>query len=723
MSNLHFDRLWAFLAGLQPAVALLWLGLAAFTVGLAILMYSRWGQNRPLRKCMALSLLAHLLLAGYSTTIEIISPVPPPAEHVFRVSFQEDGSAIDSATRVAGGTSVAKGQEQPWEIFPSDAVAQPKEASLERRETAALAEPERSVRAEDAKLAGEVVRDHLPLVAIQPPEPKAPPARESQTRTAPGEAAASIDAPVAQRREAVQPMLQHIAASTEREIESPTLQPVRSASDDVPAALIEAPMPLPAIVENTIAAANSPMEMSVANANPVRAEPIALRSIERVGKGATDDDPVYVAAAKAANRSESHDAGSDGLASMSNGTSGRESDVPRHAARGAGTPTLDRSRDGAADGAENVIPDAYRLRMAPDHTDVAEHQGGSAETEAAVKAALKWFADHQAADGRWNPRDHGAGRETNVMGHDHQGAGSRADTGVTGLALLTFLASGHTHRDGPYQEDVRRGLQYLMQAQAQDGSLGGQAALFEFMYCHAMAACALSEAYGMTHDERLRGPVERAIAYTVAAQDPVGGGWRYRAGTPGDTSQLGWQLMALKSADLAGIPISGSTRQGVIRYLRSVSSGKYGGKASYRPGEQVSRTMSAEALVCWQFLGLPREHPACGEAGDLLLGELPGEGLCNLYYWYYATLAMYQLQEHHWERWNEALRKTLVNRQIKDGPMAGSWEGDDLWGSHGGRLYSTALATLSLEVYYRFLPLYSGVSTAKSRTDLQSRVK
>ena len=141
------------------------------------------------------------------------------------------------------------------------------------------------------------------------------------------------------------------------------------------------------------------------------------------------------------------------------------------------------------------------------------------------------------------------------------------------------------------------------------------------MYCHAMATCALSEAYGMTHDDRLREPVRRAIDYTLAAQDPIGGGWRYRPGDAGDTSQLGWQLMALKSAELAGIPMPDKTRQGIIRYLQSVSSGKYGGRASYRPGEQPSRPMTAEALVCWQFLGLPAQHPACNEAGDYLVGE------------------------------------------------------------------------------------------------------
>jgi hypothetical protein len=210
----------------------------------------------------------------------------------------------------------------------------------------------------------------------------------------------------------------------------------------------------------------------------------------------------------------------------------------------------------------------------------------------------------------------------------------------------------------------------------------------------------------MTHDERLRDSVRRAIGYTLAAQDPKGGGWRYKPGDAGDTSQLGWQLMSLKSAELAGISVPPNTRQGIIRYLQSVSSGNAGGLASYRPGEPATRSMTAEALVCWQFLGLPRQHPACNEAGDFLMGELPGEGTYNLYYWYYATLSTYQLQGTYWRRWNEAVRNELVRRQNRTGALAGSWDTDDLWGGYGGRVYTTAMATLMLEVYYRFLPIY-----------------
>jgi hypothetical protein len=246
-----------------------------------------------------------------------------------------------------------------------------------------------------------------------------------------------------------------------------------------------------------------------------------------------------------------------------------------------------------------------------------------------------------------------------------------------------------------------------LRSQDSEGSLAGTSDRFAAMYCHAMATFALSEAYGMTGDRRLEPAVRRAIGYTISAQDPAGGGWRYRPQDPGDTSQLGWQFMALKSAELAGIPIPEQTRQGIIRYLQTVASGRFGGLAAYQPGKGPSRTMTAEALACWQFLGLAREHPACNEAGEYLLGALPTHDTRNFYYWYYATLATHQLQGEHWRRWNETLRPYLLASQQKTGAETGSWDPDPLWGGYGGRVYSTALGALCLEVYYRYLPLYA----------------
>jgi hypothetical protein len=214
----------------------------------------------------------------------------------------------------------------------------------------------------------------------------------------------------------------------------------------------------------------------------------------------------------------------------------------------------------------------------------------------------------------------------------------------------------------------------------------------------------------MTGDAKLRPVVERAVAYSLAAQHPTDGGWRYRVGDTGDTSQLGWQLMALKSAELSGVPIPAVTWTRVDRFLRKVERGAANGLAAYRPEGPPSRAMTAEALFCRQLLtrradgGLPA--PALAEARQALLEEAPGGAVVNFYYWYYATIALHRAQheskagEAAWRAWNDALTRTLVGSQSGDG----SWSAACLWGGYGGRVYTTSLAAMCLEVYYRYAP-------------------
>jgi len=645
-------------------MAVFWLGLALFTIGLAVLLYTRWGQYRPLRKCMGLSLLAHMLMACYAATIQIVAPTPPlsPLPPIFQVSLDEELSD-ETAGTVAGATT----GEASWERFSDEAPAVEGRVPLPKSASSASPLLRRGLDVEPARIAAlsepkQLPSEEIGLATIKP-----------MKGAAPGPAAEAIEPPQPRSAggEAKLPLIGNAALPRSRD-EQPPGKPPRPATADLPEALLEQVAALPRISENEEL---QPVGVSGLAQNAIHPRP--LSSLGGSGGSATE-----VALELG------------GGSAISGGN------------RGAGLLSGPVWRDATYPAG---LPKAYRLRMSPDKLGTTLRRGGSTETEAAVKAALKWLADNQSGDGRWDPRVHGAGNETRVLGRDRQNAGSRADTAVTGLALLSFLGAGHTHLEGPYREDVRRGLEYLMRVQGSDGCLAGHAAPFEFMYCHAMAACALSEAYGMTRDNRLRRPVERAIDYTISAQDSLGGGWRYKPGNPGDTSQIGWQLLALKSAELAGIPITEQTRQGIIRFLRSVSSGQYGGRAAYRPGEQPTRTMTAEALVCWQFLGLPPNHPAAHEAGNYLLEELPGQGVYNLYYLYYATLAMYQLGGVSWERWNEAMREAVLARQIKTGPLAGSWDTSDLWGGYGGRVYTTALAALTLEVYYRFLPLYAEV--------------
>ncbi len=360
--------------------------------------------------------------------------------------------------------------------------------------------------------------------------------------------------------------------------------------------------------------------------------------------------------------------------------------------------------------AQPVVEKTYANRFAKNREQVIVQNGGSPQTEKAVRAALGWLANAQAANGGWNASQFGGGEERVVLGHDRHGAGTKADTGVTGLALLAFLGSGHTHRHGSYTHEVASGLEYLRQRQRADGSLYGDAQLFARMYCHSMATFAVCEALALTHDERLEPMATSAVSYALSMQHPTDGGWRYRRGDTGDTSQLGWQLMVLKSAEVAGIAVPEATWTRVERFMRRVKRGKAGGLACYRPETPASRTMTAEALFCRQLLasrgaaGLSRA--ASAEAIDSISQEPPNAKRRNLYFWYYATLALHRENARSpsateaWENWNQALTSALLTTQQDDG----SWDTNTTWGGYGGRVYTTALSALCLEVYYRYSP-------------------
>ncbi len=361
-------------------------------------------------------------------------------------------------------------------------------------------------------------------------------------------------------------------------------------------------------------------------------------------------------------------------------------------------------------------PPEYQLRQSADRLELAKPFGADQDTEAAVSSALMWLAKAQSNDGAWVAKQFGGGTETYALGENRNGTGDRADTGVTGLALLAFLSGGHTHQQGDHQATVRLGLEYLIRSQMYSGDLSGPKQVGNDasvtnarMYCHGIATLALAEAYAMTHDPALRDALTRAVNYTLNAQDRRGGGWRYRSGDAGDLSQFGWQAMALRSVERSGIRIESEVKQRMRLFLDSCSAGQYGGLARYRPHEGApSPTMTAESLACRLLLNHRSNAAAQTEATQYIMAHLPGSSEENVYYWYYATLALFQLQDQNWRHWNQAMKSYLLTKQKPPyDEAAGSWDPDPLWGGYGGRVYSTAMSCLCLEVYYRYLPLYN----------------
>ncbi|MFN9368567.1 MAG: hypothetical protein ACK6CT_07335 [Planctomycetia bacterium] len=325
--------------------------------------------------------------------------------------------------------------------------------------------------------------------------------------------------------------------------------------------------------------------------------------------------------------------------------------------------------------------------------------GGGADTEAAVDAALKWLAEHQLPDGSWSFR---LEKECPSCMGKCSGSGKTDNKyGATAMALLPFLGRGYTHQEGPYKKEVGKGLKVLA-----EGALTGKGRLTgdDIMYVQGLAGIALCEAFGMTQDEQLRAPAQYVLDYNSEAQDPVGGGWRYGPKQPGDTSVVGWHLMALKSGHMAYLNVQPQTIRKVSEFLDGVSEDSGAAYGYISPGRGLSTT--AIGLLCRMYLGWKKDHPALQRGVVALAQRGPSQ---DLYYSYYATQVVHHFEGDAWRSWNNSMKSLLLPAQAKTGHEAGSWFQGVNAGhgrSHGGRLYCTSLATLMLEVYYRHAPLY-----------------
>lgn len=205
----------------------------------------------------------------------------------------------------------------------------------------------------------------------------------------------------------------------------------------------------------------------------------------------------------------------------------------------------------------------------------------------------------------------------------------------------------------------------------------------------------------MTRDPWLQGPARSAV--TFVARGPSAQGRRDARSAAADTSVLGWQVMAMKSAERCGFNMPRTTFDSARRWLDQVASPGAPGRYAYRPGEAPSAAATAEAMFVQQLLGHTREEPRMRESAQFILATPPAwRNVAPTYYWYYATLALFQQQDEPWRQWNEGITRELLVNQRRDGPAAGSWDPQDEWSRLGGRIYQTAVCTLSLEIYYRY---------------------
>ena len=337
--------------------------------------------------------------------------------------------------------------------------------------------------------------------------------------------------------------------------------------------------------------------------------------------------------------------------------------------------------------------------------------GGSAETEAAVRRALEWLRINQNDDGSW----------------DH---GSRAPAAMTGLGLLTYLAHGETGSSERYGNTVRRAIRFLVNDMEDDGRFKGVGSGNAPVYAQAIAAYAIAEAYAMTRIPNLRDVMDKSIQVIIDGQQP-GGGWDYdyAQGSRRDTSISGFNIQGMKAAQLAGSGARG-LQQAMNKSLEDILTVYNPETHHFGYSSMQSRNDSMTALSCllFQLAGNPRAtevRNGVAAIRDMRVNwnDAPAGAM---YTWYYATQAKFQTGGGTWDTWNNSFAPAFVRNQNSDG----SWTSPSGQLPRGtahrevnyGPVYSTTLAALSLQVYYRILPTFAVVEEPAEEEDDEDEV-
>lgn len=371
--------------------------------------------------------------------------------------------------------------------------------------------------------------------------------------------------------------------------------------------------------------------------------------------------------------------------------------------------------------------------------ELALRGGGSDATEQAVAAGLRWLARHQAEDGSWG-RELGERCGQQPACHTLEGTRDSNAVGLTSLALLSFLDAGYgpgsversrdavTGKVFAPGETIRRALRWLLEAQAPDGSFGGSGLA---IYDDALGTFALADALGRTDSVTLRGPVERGVAHLLDLRNR-GAGWRYgyRDGET-DTSATAWCVLALRSAQEAGVAVPDEAYEGARRFVVGATArdGVVGYLAAGDPDHDSFQVVPAglprlgntpAGLLVRMIAEGPLHDSPSARGENVILANLPrwdvrSGARPNFFFWYYGSLELFHAHGpsgEPWRRWNAALVPVLLGHQRGQahGCRAGSWDpGEDWWAAlEGGRVLATALDTLTLEVYYRHRPLADG---------------
>lgn len=308
-----------------------------------------------------------------------------------------------------------------------------------------------------------------------------------------------------------------------------------------------------------------------------------------------------------------------------------------------------------------------------------------------IVRALKYISSQQRPSGAWG---------VDALGES---------TAATSLAVMSFMAAGHTPGEGPYGEQINRGIRWVIDHQEDNGMLVHKKSHGP-MYSHGISALMLAEAAGMVEKEDatpIRRALEKAIRLILEAQavpkhNRHQGGWRYQASArDSDLSVTGWQLLALRAAKDIGCDVPADAIDDAVAYVKECS---YRGDRGfgYQPGGGPTATRCGTGITCLEICGKHHADETMGAADFLLEHPLRENDSYFFYGVYYCGVGMFKVGGKYWTQTRDQIAEILLKSQDTDG----SWISQHHSEKRQGRVYSTSMAVLSLAVEYRYLPIY-----------------
>ncbi len=333
---------------------------------------------------------------------------------------------------------------------------------------------------------------------------------------------------------------------------------------------------------------------------------------------------------------------------------------------------------------------------------------GCARCEKVIEESLKYIASKQRGDG----------------GYDARYSATNGEVVMTSLVCLALLASGSTQTEGPYAENLRKGVDFVSKncgkaATAEELAGFPPGNWNQTNWGYAYTAIFLCQVYQIAPSDGLKAKLEETMAAIERGQE-ASGGWAHGPGGPNALKYVelqiagNWCLCALGALKKAGFKVPQKTVDRGVAYAVSASPGD--GGIGYRAGQRNGEPGRTSGCL-WGFslLGL-QKHPFFPKMSSFFKGSLdkiPTSHISPVMHFTTSALACTHLGSASWKPFNEVFRLEMLSSRCLDGafrahPTAAGLGSVRNLDREMGPVWTTASYVLILQLPKGKLPLLAG---------------